>query len=218
MSSTTLSSLSVYYCTFNGYMYYIMICVYLQYLNLKSIISRLIRAGYLRATMPVPPFIVYKVYGYRSNELIDREDITAKYLDGHPVAPSEKFPRLEYRCMWKNKKYKINSMKYFCTKDEDVVPIHLPTDAVVIDPCLSCFSRRKTTTFIVDACLCGEDGSASNVYKRLHKFVGPNQDFFNQPFIVKWLLKNEIESGLYSHLSVVYSDGKCIKYMMSECI
>ena len=191
--------------------------VYMYYLYIKALSCKFVFEYLERINRKLMPFYIYKVYAYPANDLKKRIDISEDYFDGYTVTPTHKYPRIEYRCIWKSKKYKLNSIVDFKTDtkeivEEDTVPILLPSITKINDPCLSHFTRKRTNVFIVQAFLCDET-NCIDATKTLLKFAGPNQDFFQQPIITKWILK---ENQRYDYLQILYSNGKLVKYTMSE--
>ena len=187
---------------------------YMQYLYIKALLCKTFFEYMDRLNRKVMPFYIYKIYAYPSDELKKRVDISDDFFNGFAVAPKKYFPRIEYRCIWKNKKYKINSVQNFDTDlNTDTIPILLPSVTRLNDPCLSSFTGRCKKDFIVQACLFN-DTHCVDVTKRLNKFAGPNHNFFNQPIITKWILKDPTHK--YDYLQILYSNGELIKFTMSE--
>ena len=193
--------------------YVYMYCFYLVALFRKKVLEYIDKFN--RNSMP---YHVYKVYAYPADELKNRRDISNDYFDGFTIVPSKAFPRIEYRCIWKSKKYKVNSIQYFGHTpteivEENIIPILLPSIQKTNDPCLSTFTRKQVKNFIVQA-LMFDSERITDVTKRLLKFAGPNQDFFEQPILTKWILKTHLYEQ--SFLQIMYSNGKLVKYTMSE--
>ena len=201
--------------------------VYFQYV--KCLVLKLMYELYFRIIMKITPFYVYKVYAYPYDEMLNRIDITNNYYDGFytKCTPSIGYPRIEYRCLWKGKKYKVNSLKEIPKREitEDVtLPMMFPKKCNVNEPCLSIFSRKKVEKYIMEACLTVRNDENANdieridVTQKILKFAGPNHDFFNQPMIVKWIIKNQNKPIEYSYLHIMYSNGQLSKYTMSETV
>lgn len=187
---------------------------YMYFLYFKALLFKTFFEYMDRFNRKVMPFYIYKIYAYPSDELKERVDISSDYFDGFAVAPTKSFPRIEYRCIWKNKKYKINSVQNFGTNlDTDTIPILLPSLTKINDPCLSSFAGKCRKKFIVQAFLC-DNTDCVDVTKRLIKLAGPKHNFFEQPIISKWILKSPVEK--YNYLQILYSNGDVMKYTMSE--
>lgn len=195
--------------------------LYMCYRYLKCLLLKIVYEVYFRSIMKLSPFYVYKVYAYPFDEIQKREDITESYYNGYgnKCTPSANYPRIEYRCLWKGNKYKLTSVRQV-SKDENkdvMIPMLLPKTCNKSDPSLSTFTRKRIDKFVVNACLTGENKQL-DVTKSLLKFAGPNHDFFNQPIIVKWILKNPNKILEYSVLEIFYSNGELNRYTMSETI
>lgn len=194
-----------------------MIFIYMKCLVVTSVYDL-----YFRLSCHLAPLYVYKIYAYPYDELKDKVDLTLDFYDGYNIKPSNLFPRIEYRCKWKGKKYKLNSINSEVNENNNaqpIIPMLFPSRCLVQEPRHSPFCRKGVKRYIVEARLMDEKHRKDkDVTRQLLKYAGPNHDFFNQPILARWLIKDLNKEIEYSHLMVLFSDGHLMKYTMSETV
>lgn len=175
-------------------MYYILLCVY-----------KTIRWSLYQFMLPFVRMRVYKVIKYDKEVTDKSEDVTSTYCSGNiPRISDDEY--LEYRVMFKDFQYRVIS-----------------TNDAPKDPSMAMFQRRIRSPLlypkIVSATLRNKQTKIeTDVYDRLMKYAGPNQDFFGSTLKMKWLFVNDDLDCIDSHLVILFTNSQTKVFELNETI